>query len=77
MSGGILNTLFDGVIVLFRVKSHWLSTRVSAGASSETVPSNRTMIRGFVPAFQFAFTYASANVSVNICESSSYRSTNR
>lgn len=55
-SGGSFHTLLLGVTELFKVNAHWLSTTVSAGASSATTPSNLMMILGFVPASQFART---------------------
>ena len=57
--------MLDGVIELFRVSIHWLSTLRSVGASFATVPSKRTWTCGWEPACQCSATYLSEYVMVN------------
>ena len=66
-SGGSFHTLLLGVIMLFRVRAHWLPILVSVGASLATVPSKRTMMRGFAPLRQLVFTYPSENTRRTAC----------
>ena len=70
--GGMLNTSFDGVSELLRVSTHLLFTLWSVGASSETVPSKRTWMRGLVPARHWPIVSWSVTVRVSMCLESSH-----